>query len=582
MKKIKTLFVPFVACSFLVACGGNGGGGGGGDDPVPPSFSVQESTVAYDDINKVATVKVDWTPSDHLLEFSKFSFKYGETTIESANIACDNDRPADVTINFSDDLTADVTGTLGFHYVDKTAKTDGNAEIKDICIKYIPPVHVSGDGGINLTYMRVNSGTNSEIGFTCKNEEQDINVYWGDGSPVSTYSSDNTYKHIYKNPGKYHIYITGSVDWIGLNDDDGEAIGDKNKYITNIILSNSVKGIQPKAFQTGVYTSMLQSVYIPSTVDSIADSAFDKDKLTVYCSEDKRSTNGWDPNCFPNTAVVTSGINLYMGDDDIVYCTYDSVGSNESYASVYICCNLDLKNAYIPSKITVETTNEPKEYLVKGIWESAFYAMDTLESVSIPGSVETIEKYAFVDCKNLKYVTLNEGLKTIKVSAFENVGIISITIPSTLDDLAQYALRLCNQLESVKFKETSSLKELQSYSIFDCPNIKNLKLAEGLETIDSYAIRKVSVTKIVLPSTIKKVNDYIIDDCQSIQEIDASAFTSIESIPEAHAYAFYHANPGNTVVIKIAKGLTEKDFIDRKWPKSTDMYDTRVIYENVQ
>ncbi|WP_416371697.1 leucine-rich repeat protein [Metamycoplasma hominis] len=52
-----------------------------------------------------------------------------------------------------------------------------------------------------------------------------------------------------------------------------------------------------------------------------------------------------------------------------------------------------------------------------------------MNSVSITGSIKEIGERAFLGCRNLEEVILNEGLEKIGVRAFLNTKIESITIP---------------------------------------------------------------------------------------------------------------------------------------------------------
>lgn len=77
-----------------------------------------------------------------------------------------------------------------------------------------------------------------------------------------------------------------------------------------------------------------------------------------------------------------------------------------------------------------------KEYFqglpVKEIADYAFKDCYSMESISIPNSIEKIGKYAFQGCTSLK----------------------SITIPSSVLEIGKYAFQFCDDLESVSFEST--------------------------------------------------------------------------------------------------------------------------------
>ncbi|MCR5680337.1 MAG: leucine-rich repeat domain-containing protein [Prevotella sp.] len=83
----------------------------------------------------------------------------------------------------------------------------------------------------------------------------------------------------------------------------------------------------------------------------------------------------------------------------------------------------------IPEIIIVDDVT----YNVKYIGDWAFAECSSLESISIPKSIESIGSYSFYYCTSLSTVTLVDGLKTIGSSAFWGCNSLdSICLPNTL------------------------------------------------------------------------------------------------------------------------------------------------------
>ena len=74
-----------------------------------------------------------------------------------------------------------------------------------------------------------------------------------------------------------------------------------------------------------------------------------------------------------------------------------------------------------------------------------------LASITIPGTVTTIGKDAFSDCKNLKTVILHEGIQSIAVGAFRRSGITEITFPASLNRIESFAFDGCSALKTITF-----------------------------------------------------------------------------------------------------------------------------------
>ena len=82
----------------------------------------------------------------------------------------------------------------------------------------------------------------------------------------------------------------------------------------------------------------------------------------------------------------------------------------------------------------------------------------------IPSTVKSIGRGAFSNCKNLKSVTLHEGLEYIGNEAFSNTIIESILIPRTVENIEGNAFMNCKNLSSVVLNE--GLKKNRRKCIF--------------------------------------------------------------------------------------------------------------------
>ncbi len=84
---------------------------------------------------------------------------------------------------------------------------------------------------------------------------------------------------------------------------------------------------------------------------------------------------------------------------------------------------------------------------VTKIEQKAFSQNDTLQSVTIPGSVSEIRWEAFYSCENLESVVLNEGLERIAEGAFANCpSMTTINIPASVTEIGLAAFAGCDEL----------------------------------------------------------------------------------------------------------------------------------------
>ncbi|SCL85894.1 leucine-rich repeat domain-containing protein [Sporanaerobacter sp. PP17-6a] len=117
-----------------------------------------------------------------------------------------------------------------------------------------------------------------------------------------------------------------------------------------------------------------------------------------------------------------------------------------------------------------------------------------IEEIDIPGSVEIIDEKAFYSCVNLKEATLNEGLKTIGNGTFQGTAIKEIDIPGSVE----------------------SIREKAFYS---CINLKEVILNEGLKTISRLAFGSTAVEEIDIPGSIGSIDTSAFYSCTSLKEV---------------------------------------------------------------
>ncbi|MCQ2796398.1 MAG: InlB B-repeat-containing protein [Bacilli bacterium] len=175
----KSIFaIPLMAISLLASCGGK-------PSPTPEEdvkFSAT-SIVTLDDTKQIANISLDWTPTDHLIECSDFTFTLNnQSSITSTIVPGElGSRPLNLTITFASALSTDDKGYLKFHYNDKTAKKDGEGMVENINIK------IAGEKpsfSVTASTVEYDEGTHSAM----------VELNWEPASASITFSNlDFTY-----------------------------------------------------------------------------------------------------------------------------------------------------------------------------------------------------------------------------------------------------------------------------------------------------------------------------------------------------------------------------------------------------
>lgn len=146
------------------------------------------------------------------------------------------------------------------------------------------------------------------------------------------------------------------------------------------------------------------------------------------------------------------------------------------------------------------------DYPVVAIKSFLFNYNDTLTSVTIPGSVKETGDLAFFACKNIKKVTLGEGVEKVSRSCFN----------------------YCEALETVV--KPSSLKVIDEIAFQGCTALKSFDLS-GITTIGYRAFAGSGLTTVTIPASVTSMGESAFLDCEAMTTAVFAA--SVEDLPNA-------------------------------------------------
>ncbi len=151
---------------------------------------------------------------------------------------------------------------------------------------------------------------------------------------------------------------------------------------------------------------------------------------------------------------------------------------------------------------SLQSINFPKT--VQSIGEACFYGCTSIETIVLPNTLtklgssafkectnlrkvtlsglSTLEDYTFYKCVNLNSVTWDDNLQSIGSYAFSHCGFESFQIPNSVTSIG-YSILLDNK-KLQNFTIGNGLDEISSNPIEDCPNVKNLIIADGDKSLE--------------------------------------------------------------------------------------------------
>ena len=169
---------------------------------------------------------------------------------------------------------------------------------------------------------------------------------------------------------------------------------------------------------------------------------------------------------------------------------------------------------YIRDSITTVIVKDGVEYIDR----YAFSSCEFLDTVELPKSVKEIGTGAFMSCTRLANIEFSEGLHTIRSSAFDRSGVVSIVFPSSMKKVQAGAFHNCESLASVTFTSIDTVIERGVFR--GCSNLNEINLPDGLEFISSNMFNGCfALTDITIPDSVRGIADGAFYDCGSLTTV---------------------------------------------------------------
>ena len=237
------------------------------------------------------------------------------------------------------------------------------------------------------------------------------------------------------------------------------------------------EGVRFIALGAFAEASILDSVFIPSTVQQIGDRAFEACR-NIIDVEIKGSIKKIRPYTFSRCASLV-GCGLPEG------LTLISDGAFSGCSS--------LATAPIPSSVTA-------------IGEMAFAHCEALENVILPPGVDLIPEYCFHECSSLTRIDLS-GVKIIEQYAFKNCeSLCDVVFGDGLSLIGRAAFSGCLSMESLRIP--GSVLSIGEYAFDRCGSLRRVEIGEGVRQIRHGAFAEDwMLTEVTIPKSVLDIED---------------------------------------------------------------------------
>ena len=152
---------------------------------------------------------------------------------------------------------------------------------------------------------------------------------------------------------------------------------------------------------------------------------------------------------------------------------------------------------------------------VTAIANNAF-KMESIESVTIPGSVASIGEEAFNKCDSLTSVTLGDGIEIIGSNAFDSCPLTSIEIPDSVVIIRASAFEYCS-LKSIEIP--GSVVIIDDHAFHGCSSLSSVTLGNGIERICESAFEGCPLTSIEIPDSVVRIDNCAFLGCSSLEVV---------------------------------------------------------------
>jgi len=308
--------------------------------------------------------------------------------------------------------------------------------------------------------------------------------------------------------------------------------------------------------------SSLTSITIPASVTYIEISAFQNcnNLRTLYFNA---------VNC---NDFVLNMMSLRYGDAPPFYdCPISTIYIGDSVQRIpaYFSYDFDsLTSITIPNSIDTIGEGAFQEcsslhsitlpYSLSFIADNTFKGCTSLDSIIIPNNISSIGSSAFENCSSLDSISIPNSVTSIGTASFKGcTNLESIIIPNNISSIGNNAFENCSSLDSIYIP--NSITNIGTAAFKGCTSLDSISLPNSITIIGNELFRNCSnLTSITIPGAVGSIGNYAFNNCSNLRNIISLANIS----PSLGSYCFSNI-PNDATVEVPCSGL--QSYMSSSW-----------------
>lgn len=156
---------------------------------------------------------------------------------------------------------------------------------------------------------------------------------------------------------------------------------------------------------------------------------------------------------------------------------------------------------------------------VTKINQNCFVGNENVTSISIPGSVKTLEDSALASAHAVTKVTIEEGVTAIGDSAFMKMeNLIEVNIPvSAAGNLGTRLFSECKKLQKVSLPE--GMAEIPMFTFDGCDSLETIDIPDSVTSLGSQSFRGTALKEVTIPASVIKIQNEVFSSCSELEKV---------------------------------------------------------------